>query len=78
MNVVFNATYLERLHLVFSRNAAQLLPDAVFDPRMNPALSILGAEHEMEMERRVSVGHGMFRGVVRVTSWRSVVAPRRN
>ena len=60
MNVILDSSNLERSHLVKSRDAADVGPDAILDFRYNPRFPILRAEGEMVMQRRVRIRHGSF------------------
>jgi hypothetical protein len=58
MDVVFDTANLKCDHFVFSRNASDVLPNSIFDVGEDPRLTVLGAEGEVIVERRVGVGHG--------------------
>ena len=47
--MIFDSSDLQCGHVVVSRNAADVGPDAIFDFRDNPGLPILSAESEMVM-----------------------------
>jgi hypothetical protein len=44
MNMIFDATHLQRGHLMFARDASDVRPDAPLYISPDPGLSIFGAE----------------------------------
>src|SRR5262245_38680157 len=77
VNVVLDSTYLQRAHLVLSRDAADKFPDALFYVGLDVADTVFSAENDVVVQRRVSVCHNRP-----LVSWPlkagrgSIVAPR--
>src|SRR6185503_12887486 len=57
MDMVFNPADEERLHVVVSRDTAQIGPDARFDLGANPRFAVLRAEDDVVMQGGEGVGH---------------------
>lgn len=58
MDVIFDAADLKRLHPVLDSHRAKVLPNPLFELAGNPRLAILGAEHQMDVQRRKGGRHG--------------------
>lgn len=56
VNVVFDASDAQCLHVILASNAAEKLPDSRFDVRREPSLAPLRAEDDVVMQRGVGVG----------------------
>src|SRR5215510_15217240 len=57
MNMIFDTAHLYSGHLVLSRNAADIFPDALFDFGLDVVGAILSAENDVVIQRCVGVRH---------------------
>lgn len=57
MNMVVDPADLNWLHAIRCRNSTQILPDSLFDVGFDPGFSILCAEDNVIVQRRVGIGH---------------------
>ena len=57
VDMIFNSTDAQRLHVVVTGDSAEVGPDARLDVRSDPAFAVFGAEFDVLMQSGVGVGH---------------------